>query len=214
MTTDQIEQAANRGDIATGDMNLKMILRRSVVPQFLEDVGRVSWRRKTTPINTVIGDRKYALPTDFVQAHGVYLPTDYDNSLKYIGEDPDRLARAESNVTNGAPTGYYITQNTSGTAAWQSLALEAPASAVLALRVVYYFFARFADDSTAVDMAQHIPEQFHFGLVEGLRMEIFLDRFGQGDPRYVAVEGKYQSWVARASGRRELGTRNYANFVR
>ena len=45
MTTDQVESAANRGDIATADFQLGTVLRYSVIPQFLEDCGRIGWRR-------------------------------------------------------------------------------------------------------------------------------------------------------------------------
>ena len=213
MTTDQIEVAANRGDIATGDMNLKQILRRAVVPMFLEGVGRVGWRRVNYTFNTVIGTAAYTLPTDFLEAYGVYLPSNFDHTLKFIGEDPDRVARAEANATNAPPTGYYIL-NAAGTAAWKQLKFDAPCDAVYAMRLSYYRFGYFADDSTSVDMAFTIPEQYHWALVDGLRAEIFLDRFGQGDPRFVASDQKFQKWIGTAAGRRELAARNHANFVK
>lgn len=214
MTTDQIEAAADRGDLGAGDFNAKMVLRHNVVQMFMEDVGRVGWRRKTYTFNTVIGTKEYAMPTDFHEAQGVYLPTDYDNSLKYIGEDPDLLARAESNVTNSTPTGYYIEQGSTSPNSWQTLKFQAPAVAVLAIRVVYYRYVRFADDSTNVDMAGFIPAPYHWGLVEGLRAELYLDRFGQGDPRYAAAIGSYEKWISRAGGKRELAARNYAVYAR
>ena len=92
-------------------------------------------------------------------------------------------------------------------AAWQNLKLRAPADAVYTLVVCQLTYVPFGDTTTTVNMAPYIPAQYHWGLVEGLRAQIFFDRFGQSDPRYAQAQAQYMIWVQRAQVNRELGRR-------
>lgn len=210
MTTLDIETAANSGDIASGDFNLKLVLRKAVVPQFLEDVGLVGWRRKTIAITVTAGTRTYSLPTDFESVHAIYWPPNFDNQMKFIGEDPRLVAMAESSTTPGTPGGYYIVTETDGS---KTLKLDCVPAAGATLPLQYLSYVKWADLTTSVDMAKYVPEPFHWALVVGLRAQVMLDRFGQKDPRYSASVMEYQSWVARAMVRKEQGPRNYSRFV-
>lgn len=220
MTTAEIESAANRGNIATADFVIGQVLRRQVIPQFLEDVGVTSWRKAYKTITTVAGTQYYDLDANFLKVHEAYRITNGgidDPPLEYIGEDPRKVALAEANTTRSAPTGYYITIDgaSAGAGLWRRMKFQAPPDAVYAIQVVQLTYIPFADDTTSLNLKPYIPEQFHWGLVTGLRKEIFFDRFGQGDPRYDRANADYQEWVGRAQAHRELARRGaYFNSVR
>ena len=89
MTTSQIENAANRGDTATADFPIQLVLRSNCIPAFLEDAGRIGWRTKTFLLSTVVGQQAYKLPPDFFEVAEVYLPPDTSSgshrTLSFIG---------------------------------------------------------------------------------------------------------------------------------
>lgn len=318
MTTAQIETAANRGSIANGDFNAGQVLRRQVIPQFLEDVGICSWRKRYKTVTTVAGTQTYDLDTNCLKIHEAYRmpPVSWQPPLKYIGEDPLAVALAEAAATQAAPTEYYMVLNgaapgttfadgsatlvfapildgnvgvqtfaasgaTAGgqiipswptnlptgiipaarisatgvvevrllnmsgatltptvvmgysfvqtvtgvpAAAWQAIKFQAPPDAVYSIAVVQLTFIPFVDDTTSVNLLPYIPEQLHWGLVCGLRAQIFFDRYGQGDPRYDRAMAEYgvpdnsdvgfSGWIGKARRQRELGRRNYFVSVR
>lgn len=112
MNTAEIEAAANRGNIATADFFAGQVLRRQIIPQFLEDVGPCSWRKRYKTITTVAGDQDYDLDTNCLKIWEAYrLPSPPYSPLKYIGEDPLAVSLAEATTTQAAPTGYYMVLN-------------------------------------------------------------------------------------------------------
>lgn len=215
MTTAEIELAANRGNLANADFVIGQVLRRQVIPQFLEDVGITSWRKAYKTITTVAGTQYYDLDSNFLSVHEAFRLPNQDDPLEYIGEDPRKVAFAEANTVQAAPTSYYIVLDGATPAKWRRLKFQAPPDAVYTIPVVENTYIPFADNTTAVDMMPYLPEQFHWGLVDGLRTQIYFDRFGQGDDRYVEAKASYMEWVGRAQAHRELARRGaYFNSVR
>lgn len=209
MTTAEIETASNRGNIATADINIGQVLRRQVIPQFFEDVGVCSWRKAYKTITTIAGTQTYDLDANFLKVHEAYKmpgasPTD---RLEYIGEDPLKVASSEAATVQAPPASYYIVLDAGTPKLWRRLKLQAPPDAVYSIAVVQLTFIPFADDTTSVDLTQYLPSQFHWALVEGVRAQIFFDRFGQQDPRYDRAQAAYLQWVGRAQTHRELGRR-------
>lgn len=215
MMSDQIESYANVGDIAGPDLNLKVLLRHNVVPMFLADVSYVSWRRKPGSVALVIGDKQKTLPDDFWQMQVVSLNTDLTEGLPYIGEDPQKLLAAEANTNAGKPGGYYLKPRPlSENGQLTSIVFDAPADTSYTAYFAYYTNIYFADDIAPVDFNKYIPAQFQWALVERLKAEIMVNRFGVADNRYLQANEAYQQWVARASQSPELARRNVAIFVR
>lgn len=244
MTTASIEAAAGRGNIASPDIDLKVELRRNIIPRFLTDVGDVSWRRKYGTVTVTAPTRQYNLPDDFFKmlklfrnlglsytwtwaeetrpwseiveqwSHfGVGVRSGaYQGELPYIGEDPLLVAQAEANPQTGNATGYYIVQRTT-TNLWKAVKLDNIPEVDSILPYVYLTSPQFADDTTSVELDPFILPEFQWGLVCGLRAEIFLDRFGRGDARYDRETERYEQWVMRAAEHKAQAPRNIAHFV-
>ncbi len=244
MTTATIEAMAGRGNIASPDIDLKVELRRNIIPRFLLDIGDVSWRRKYATIPVTAPTRQYNLPNDFFKmvrfyrdmglasnwtwseattpwgeitedwehwGVGIRVPGDKVGML-YIGDDPLLVAQSESSTVAGTPTGYYIVQRETGST-WKALKLNCIPDVDMILPYVYLTSPQFADDTTSVDLDPYILPEFQWGLVCGLRAEIFLDRFGRGDQRYDRENGRYEDWVMRACEHQAQAPRNVAHFV-
>lgn len=207
MTTATIESAANPGNLATGDFQIGTILRRKVVPRFLEDVGRIGWRRRSVPLTVTAGQRQTDLPADFFEVSSVW-----PEGMKYIGEDDVLVAAAEANTVPGTPSGYWLVP--SATAGRTAIRFDVSASADFAFQVFYYYQIPFAADDTALDFAAWVPTQYHWALVELLRREIFFDRFGEGDPRFATADNEYKWWLAQIVPKRELARRNKVIVIR
>jgi hypothetical protein len=210
--TSLIEQYANIADLSSPDINLKVLLRRNVVPAFMADVGYVSWRRTATTIPLIAGTSAYDLPDDFWMMQVLTLDPS-DAPLQYIGDDPEKVLSAERNVTAGKPGGYYLVRRTTSLV-YKKLKFNAPADTGYTARYTYYTGPNFVDDTTDVEMDKYIPNQFQWALVEGLKKEIMFVRFGIGDSRYVASERAYGMWIERAIENPELARRTAASFAR
>jgi len=202
MTTATIAAAADTKGLAGSDMDLQVLLRRNVIPAFLEDVGYVSWRRQATTASVALGARYFALATaNFWHMKTVALATEEETPLNYIGDDEVQVLKAEANTTNAKPTGYYMKIHTDGT--WRAY-FDAPFDSARTVAYVYDTNILFADDTTVVNLDIYIPSQFQWALVEGLKAEIFYDRYGVGDDRYTAAKAKRDEWVQRARNSPEL----------
>jgi hypothetical protein len=215
MNTSQIELAANRGDIATADFQIGLVLRSQVIPAFLEDVGRIGWRTKCHSFTPTPGKQYESLPDDFFEVADVVMVGKTD-PLDFIGEDPTLVTAAEANATAGAWTGYYLIRDPDNPTGW-AIKFNAPAGAGSSsvVHVHYYWYIPFEDESRDVDLRLYLPEQYHWALVELLRREIIDDRFGQGDQRYGTANVKYQEWLKRITTKRALAPRgNRADYVR
>lgn len=215
MTTHQIEQAANRGDIATADFPIALVLRQQCIPAFLEDCGRIRWRTKTYTFTTTAGVRKYTLPRDFFEVDNVYVDAATD-PLFYIGEDAQLVAQAEAASDAATDPGlvsyYLLPDETDDTRT--ALVLNVAPDEAADITVSYFWYLPFEDEEE-VDLRSYFPEQYHWALVDILRREIIDDRFGQGDQRYAAADAKYQEWLKRIANKRALAPRgNKATYVR
>ena len=196
MTTFEIESMANRGDVAR-DMNLGSVLRYQVIPEFLEDVKACAWRKKWATVTTVVGQRGYALAADMGELREVHRVG--HGPLEYIGEDAEKVFAAEEADGEAGPTGYYLGRDPNAVdGRFRHLWLDAPADGAYTLRYAYYYVIPFADGVTPVDLAGWIPEQLHWALVEGLKREIYEDRFGLNDPRTMKAVSAFGDWKSRA----------------
>lgn len=217
MTLLQIESAANRGDLATGDFQAGVVLRRGVIPAFLEDCGREGWRRKYYKFSTSLNTQAYPLPGDFFEAAGVFTDSSFCGcsalGLDYIGEDPDRVVMAELNTTPGGLDAYYLAPDPADANA-QAIKFSAPADGAHSVVLAYYWYIPISDDRQDLDMRAYIPEQYHWALVEALKREIYEDRFGQQDSRFQVADAKYKEWIAKISVKREMAARERAVYVR
>lgn len=218
MTTVTIEAQAGRGNIASPDMDLRVELRRNIIPKFLLDLGDVSWRRKYSSITTSTSVRVHNLPDDFFKMVKFFrkpltwVPNEEPEGMAYIGEDPLLMSASEIATSTGTPTGYYIVQRAT-TNLWKAVKFDVQPDTIEAIPFVYLASPQFADDTTSVDLDQYILPEYQFGLVAGLRAEIFLDRFGRGDNRFERENERYQEWVVRAMEHKAQAPRNMGHFV-
>jgi hypothetical protein len=211
LTTGQIENAANAGGISTPDFPLKTILRYSVIPRFLIDVGDTQWRRRTGSIATVAGTSDYALPANFMRMRQIGA---HNPGLLYVGEDDARVLELEASTDQGKPHSWRIIASSDNSL--KTLRLYPTPDAPATIPYSYSAYIPFASEMEEIDLAPYIPEEFHWALVEGLRAEILNDRFGEGDNRYMRAEGQYQQWLARANrmDNREPGPRSHMVYAR
>ena len=213
MMTSLIEQYANIADLSSPDINLKVLLRHSVTPAFMADVGYVAWRRVLATLAlTGVAGQGYDLPDDFWMMQVLTIDPS-DAPLQYIGDDPEKVLAAERNVTPGKPGAYYLVRRAT-TSVYKRIKFNATPDTNYTARYTYYSGVFFPDDTTDVEMDKFIPSQFQWALVEGLKREIMFIRFGHGDPRYVASEQQYGMWIERARENPELARRTAASFVR
>lgn len=204
MTTFEIEQAANIRGIASG-MNLGMILRNQIIPEFLADTKYTNWQYKTGSWTTAAGDTYHDLPSDFGELREVWCGTDENRGLlEYIGEDSEKVFIAESATDQAPPSGYYLKLNASTPPRFSRLQLSAPSDGVYTIRYRYIWTLRSTDHVTPVDMDQYIPSQFHWGLVEGLKREVYKDTVGLSDARYAEAKSEVEAWKQRIRSNYEL----------
>lgn len=213
MTIGEVLAQANRGDIASRDINVYGVLKNKVLFDYFDRVGDASWRRRdsTIPI-TVASGRSYDLPEDFLKVQEIYYPGKKDDPLKYIGEDPSARAQAEASTESGRPAAYWITQD--GDKIWKRVRFDRDPDASYTAYYTYLMYPRLLPEADLnQDLAVWVPEQFHWGFVEGVRAEIFLDRFGIGDDRYLAAMQAFDYWVAKGIEHAELARQNFMVFA-
>jgi len=218
MTTAVIEGYANEEGLVIGssDINLKVRLRRKVIPKWEMDVGECAWRRKNGTLNVTAGDREYDLPADFGKM--LDLPEWRDSSrtvrrLQYIGENTTAMAEAESSTTPDSPTSYYFTRVTGPPTALRAIKLNVIPSAAFTLYYSYLSEIQFADLTTDVELDNYMPLKFQWALVEALKMEIYKGRISINDPRLTDAKGEYQGYVDAAIVYREPGMREESKRI-
>lgn len=214
MTTAQIEARADPSSVATADLNLKLELRHNVVPDFMEDVGYVSWRRKhiSKPLTAAasyvdIIDNTYS----FSHMKSVYLEGHWDNPLSYIGEDPIEVLKAKANTVAGKPSSYYLESSGS---AFHRVGFNVPADLAYIVWMSFDLHVKWPDDTSSVDLDTYIPSQFQWALVCGLRKFVYRERFGIGDERYQEATAEYERWKSRAKKSPELARTNQFKYAR
>jgi len=204
MTTAQIEEFADFEKIATPNFPVKVYLRRMVIPDFCNRVGLVGWRRLTEFVTVPVAGRAVDISAHFATVSSVWRG---ECKLDFIGDSEYKLAIAVANQTPGQPSAWYLGFNASADYNDQSVVgpinvrkvmLAAPADAVTELAVNGWKTPYFDDDTNPVNLDPFIPFQYQWGLVEGLKAEIFSDRLGQGDDRTKKAMAKYEYWIAQA----------------
>lgn len=218
MTTAEIEGYANEEGLVIGssDINLKVRLRRKVIPKWEMDVGECAWRRKNATISVLANDRDYDLPTDFGKM--LELPEWRDSTrtvrrLRYIGEDSTAMAEAEASTTPGSPTAYYFSRVTGPPTVLRAIKFDVIPSAAFTLLYSYLSEIQFADLTTAVELDNYMPLKFQWALVEALKLEIYNGRISIHDERVKTAKEEYQSYVDRAMEYREPGMREESKRI-
>lgn len=212
MTTAEIEEQANLDGAATSDINLKVLLRRKVIPMFLKDVGYVTWRRVHGTASIVAGDTSFDFSTNELDhVKSIALAPDYDVPLSYIGDLPELVQAASAATTRAKPTGYWTTFNSTG---FLRVRFNCPADASYTVAFTYDRVVPFSDNTSSVNLDVYIPHQHQWALVEGLRREIYERRWGIGDSRYQRADSEYKELVMRASENLEMGRGQRVYFVR
>lgn len=202
MTTTEIIAAANFGGIAAPDMDLSAILVYAIAPEVETETGSAWWRRAVTAVDIVAGERRYALPHDLRSIISVRLSEDGDD-LQYIGEDPAKVLAAES-ATAETPTGYLVEVGGPGGEPY-GLAFNRPPQSSGTAYIRYRRAILTPEDGSGLDLVARMPRELHWCLVEGLKREIYLERAGKDDTRFVAAASNFEMWKQRAAAFSEAG---------
>lgn len=214
MTTAQIESRAAPNGVALSDINIQIELRYCIIPEFLEDVGYTTWRRKH--ISKVLASTaNYVDVTDatytFSHMKEIFIQPDWNAPLKYIGEDPVEVLKSKAETTAGKPTGYYIESDGN---AVQRIGFNRPADQQYTVWMTFDFHIKWTDDSSSRDLDIFIPQHFQYGLIEGLRRQIYHDRSGIEDPRYLKAAEEFEKWKARARKSPEMARTDHYKYAR
>lgn len=204
MNTAAIEEAADPGSqLATADVNLKILLRHKVIPDFYEAVGYPWWRRKHFTKSVVQGDTTVTISSTQLGTNNsvgkirtLSLNDTPKDGMKYIGDRDDLVMSALLATEQARPVQYWHQLN--ATPPGIDIYFQNPSNAAFTLAGFYDNHIYFSDDTTAVDLAPFIPHQFQWGLVEMLKAELYERRFGIGDNRFQLAKAEGQRWVAAA----------------
>lgn len=209
MKLSQIESQANRGHLAAGAFNIRSTLRFEVIPEFYRKVSDATWLRRNRLFKLVPPQREYDLPIDFRSMISV---GNKGAELKYIGEDPMLVTAAEMAVTASCPAGYYFVQD-SENLLQKAIRFSAEPDMEYSLPYVYRSRLVFHNDADDTELDEHIPPDYQQALIQGLRAEIYLDRFGQQDQRYVVADQRFREIIEEAKeGAHDMARRNYAVY--
>lgn len=229
MTTAQVEFYADPQKIGN-DLWTRAILRRKVVPEFLEGVGKVGWRRKTflAMLNPTV--QSIDLPMDFGKVDEVTLWATSGSPpppngpcpipLHYIGDDGVmRLAAEEASTVFQAPTGYWIDRTQTSPNRYATVKFSYPADQQYRVRLIYYLEINFPDDRTPLELDNFIPTQFQWAFVHGLKAEIYdmQPKVGPAAQAYMISLGQerqaFGDWIEKARANKELTDQQKMNFV-
>lgn len=210
MTTSEIASYADPSNVALPGFQVQAVLRRKVIPEFFDRVGLVGWRRMTEVVTTQTGYREVDINSAFRELRAVY----YNGKpLTFIGDSDYKMAQALAVTTASAPAQYWIEFNNpgqynnnqvAGPIGPRKIVLGANADANYDLMVIGWRAPFFEDDVSVVNMNLYVPEQFVWGLVEGLRAEIYTDREGINDPTAQRAAANFQDYILRAQNLREV----------
>lgn len=199
MNTVEIISCADPGNSASPDLDLRMVLRYKVLPEFVFDVRAASWRRQHTTLS-FSGTRSADAPDDLDSVRRIMLSD--ESSLDYIGEDESKVLIALLNSTPGTPTGYWI--ESPGAATRHKIMLDCVPANATTCSLAYLSGLYWAPDSD-IDLNPYIPATLQWALVEGLKRELWRERAGVGDQRYMSAAAEYEQWKDRAIRFRDLG---------
>jgi hypothetical protein len=201
MTTADIESLADFEGTGAPDFPAGKTLRRNVVPDFFSRVGLVEWRRFRESLAFAANTSSADMSADFSVIEAIW--KDADSKLTYIGDNQRKMMEAAANTTPAAPSQYYLTFNSTAPVKRRKVNLGAPTDAAYTLTVFGWITPYFSDDTTPVDLNPYIPEQFQWGLVEGLKAQIFRVRYGIQDPRTMDANQEFLRIVEDAKQFRE-----------
>lgn len=215
MTTADIEEAADpSSQLATADINLKLLLRHSVIPDFYETVGYPWWRRKFDSVNlAAAGTYVDTTAQDVGHIRTIKVGATLD-PVEYIGDQDDKVFAGMIATTAAKPQQYWKKITTSGGNPVTRIYFQAPSDAAYTVYIAYDSHILFVDDTTSVNLSLYIPFQFHWALVEMLKCELYERRFGDGDPRYQRAEAKAGRLIAQAMENLEGGRGQKPKFIK
>lgn len=205
MTSEDIEERANYDQTAASDLDLQKALRLEVIPEFFADVKDVGWRRSTSTVTLVAGTKQYNLADDFYDMVEIYLPpanatsfsADTDR-LPHIGEDANKVAAAEFSVTQGMPTGWYLTTRGGVSPVdytYRAIKFNCPPDTGYTAYYVYLKGPYFTNWTDPFDMNRYCPPEFQPGIIQCLRKFIMKTRYSVKDPRYSVELDQYNKWL-------------------
>lgn len=201
MLSSQILVLADPSKQAAPSLDLAQVLVMKVLPEFLLAVGSASWRRPVVAFPILPSVRTYDLPADCDTVR--LLQRTQDDTLTCIGENPGLIAQSLMDTTPAAPSGYWTVMP--GTSARMAVQLNSiPASG----ETLYLSYDRGVYwDPTAgdLDLDPYVPLNLQWGLVEGLKAVLYLERFGQDDGRYQVAAAQFEQWKMRGLEGREQG---------
>lgn len=202
MTTDQIITLADPGNQAGPDLDLGLFLRHKILPEFLFDVRGSAWRRARATL-TFTAVRTMDAPVDLDSV--VEIMKADGTRLTYIGEDPLKVAAALLDTTPGTPIRYWVDSPGSDTTHQHAIVLNCIPAAPVTYSLSYLKGINWSDTSTALSLDGIIPQRMQWALVEGVKRELWRERAGVGDQRFIAAAKEFEDWKARAGVLRELG---------
>lgn len=198
MDTDQIISFADPGNSASPDIDLRAVLQNKVIPEFLLDVRAASWRRKHATLS-FSGTRSADAPGDLDSV--LKIMAGDTAKLTYIGESDDKVMLALLDSTPDSPTGYWI--SAPGLASRLAINLNCVPSAPITYSLSYLPGLYWNSDS-ALNLDLYIPAPIQWTLVEGVKRELWRERAGVGDQRYVSAATEHEMWKQRALNYRDL----------
>jgi hypothetical protein len=215
MTTAEIENFADLDGISTAELsgaNLKFVLRHKVVYEFFHDAGYPAWTRRHVARPLAAAAQFVDIDNDdFRHMKKVALAPDYDTGLPYFGDDESWIMAAKANTTAGKPTGYMLEFDGS---LFRRVFFNCPADTAYTVALVYDRMIPFPDDTSSVQLNPYIPADFQWGLVLGLRKQIYMTRFGIQDDRYMSAAQEYGEYIARIAESPNKSTGGRRSYVR
>lgn len=222
MTTEQIEAKADPSNLRLADFNIKSELKFNVIPEFMEDVGYTTWRRRYVSTTLSAGASFIDIPattTKFSHLKEVFLypasmtNPSLDTPLPFIGEEPREVLAGKANTIPGTPSGYWLESDGS---VFRRIYFNAPADVAYTCAYFYDTHIQFNvnNETENVELNGYIPEQFQWALVEGLKREMYRHRNGVGDTSFQIAAQAFEAWKLRAKKSPELTQKRRALYAR
>ena len=230
MLTSEIAALADWEQHAGVAFPIQKTLRLKVIPAFLDEIGLVGWRRFTEVITIGPGDRYVVIPETVKTINAVKVGA---RRLTYIGDNPDAIDSILAQTSRpAAPSVYWVefyqklvmdTQDTPpsqptdetipGPNGQRMLKFGTPSDNVYDLTVNAWQTPQFTDYASDVQLDSFIPREYQWGLIEGLRYEIYKFRIGVGDPRSINAKAEYDSYVVRARNHKDASAEETPRFA-
>ncbi len=230
MTARQICDIANSTGMASRDTDLMVMLGANVLPAYLHDIGYTSWMRRDVDIIVGQGDWSFPIPIHIVWVQSVSpknvpgQPVDpnrqYTTELRYIGEDMAGRRSTVAPTATGDPDSYTITLDITDlqlnpATGRRRIWLNKILSAETTYRVTGTVGLGAGEDYTSdYNMNDIVPPEYQWGLVEGLKAQLVLERWGQADRRYPLYRDQRDAWVMRAQERKEMTRQNHYVYAK